>query len=197
MPTTIGVQEVIDAYNGFLDPSAPVWQRKNAGRPDDAQAVVAFLKWCVEHEVHNPLLFMRIRFHVLRTQRRTRSAAPGLSRLATPTLLTKYRAAESQAAQSQHAREHIDEEAIRSFIQVNRGHEAVRADYLARHKTHLCVVQPALSGGYHPHSQFCPVCPNAVQCAAELNEREGFDVVALRLGKLDELPEYVRKAVGG
>ena len=197
MPTMIGVQEVVDAYNRLLDSSTPAWQRKNAGRADDAQAAVAFLKWCVEHDVHDPLLFIRIRFHVLRTQRRTRNAAPGLHRLATPTLLSKYRSAESQVAQSQHAREHVDAEAIRSFIQVNRGHEAVRSDYLTRGKTHLCVVQPALSGGYHPHSQFCPVCPNAVQCAAELNEREGFDVVALRLGKLDELPEHVRKAVGG
>ena len=62
-------------------------------------------------------------------------------------------------------------------------------------KEAMCVAQPSLSGGFHPHSMICPACPSATACATKLNAKHGFDVVALRLGKVDGLPEHVRKVV--
>lgn len=150
---------------------------------------VAYLRWCKQHEVEDPYLFMWLRFRILRNQRGSR-VRPSLKGLPTPTLLPQYRTMVYDRQLTKQA----DTQRQREFVSVQTGHEAVRRVYLLGGKTELCLAQPNLSGGYHPYSRFCPRCPRANECAQALNAREGFDVVALRLGPGRSLPQEAIQA---
>lgn len=73
------------------------------------------------------------------------------------------------------------------------GHEALKARYYGRNPE-LCLAEIELSGGFHPESRYCVHCPVAVRCAAKLYQVHGFDVVALRSGRLRDLPPDVAAA---
>lgn len=156
-------------------------------------AAASFLRWCKANEVKHPKLFMWLRFRVVRVGRGHR-ARPSLQSMASDALLSRYFAMEERQEWEQSQKELMATQFERELISVNSGHEAVRRDYVVNLRADLCEAQIGLSGGYHPFSKWCPACPRATSCAQRLNEREGFDVVALRLGKIAQAPEHVRRA---
>lgn len=159
-------------------------------------ACSAFLRWCRENEVLQPLLFMWLRFRILRVGRGQR-ARPSLQNMASPALLSRYRAIVQRHEYESGLKKKFSTQRERELISVGSGDEAVRRDYVINGRTDLCEAQQGLSGGYHPFSAWCPACPRALTCAQRLNEREGFDVVALRLGKLTPEQASVTKRRAG
>jgi hypothetical protein len=153
------------------------------------QDASAYIRWCNAHEVADPNLFMWLRFRILRSARGA-GARPSLRTLATESLLPRYRTIAHERVMAKH----FDTQFERELISVNVGNEAVRRDYVVMGRSDLCEAQPNLSAGYHPYSVWCPQCPRTASCGAALNAREGFDVVALRLGKIDRAPDDVRRA---
>lgn len=147
-------------------------------------AAASFLRWCKAEGVEQPLLFMWLRFRVVRAGRKHASARPSLQNMASPALLKKYFAIVERQQFECGMKKQFDTQHERSLVSVASGNEAVRRDYVVSGRTDLCEVQQNLSGGYHPFSKWCPACPHAVSCAQRLNEREGFDVVSLRLGRM-------------
>lgn len=62
-------------------------------------------------------------------------------------------------------------------------HEQYRRNMVDDGTPERCMKEPQYSGGYHPHSRFCPLCPMAIRCAVALNEAYGGDLVALRVAR--------------
>jgi len=162
------------------------------GTPEATRAAVSFLRWCRDNEVEQPLLFMWLRFRILRSGRRNALAHPSLQNMASMAILPKYRDLNANSQGEQQMRSHFVGQYERTLLANSVGAEAVRRDYVINGRTDMCEVQPRLSESYHPFSQWCPQCPRAQSCAERLNKREGFDVVALRLGKLS--PEQAAQA---
>jgi hypothetical protein len=49
-----------------------------------------------------------------------------------------------------------------------------------------CMAAMDTTLGFHPHSRICQACPCAHACAAALTARVGFDILALRAGRLTQ-----------
>lgn len=173
------VQEMLAEFDrmsgglGGYTQSRPAWD-----------AAATFLRWCKANGVDQPLLFMWLRFRVVRSGRGTHGARPSLQNMASPALLKRYFAIVERQQFEGEMKKQFDTQHERSLVSVNAGHEAVRRDYVINGRTDLCEVQQGISGGYHPFSKWCPACPRAATCAQRLNAEEGFDVVALRLGRM-------------
>jgi hypothetical protein len=182
------VQEVLDEFDRLAGGLGGYTRSRGAWN-----AASSFLRWCREHHVEQPKLFMWLRFRVVRVGRGSR-ARPSLQSMASEALLTRYHTMVQRMSWESAQKKLMDTQFERELISVNSGNEAVRRDYLVNGRTDLCEAQINLSGGYHPFSKWCPACPRAASCAKRLNEREGFDVIALRLGKIAQAPEHVRRA---
>lgn len=173
------VQEVL-AYFAKLT-------RKHEGYTSSKSAfrsAAAFLKWCKQYDVRQPLLFVWLRFCIVRSGHRAQSAHPSLVGMASEVLLPQYVAiAERQRFERELAAQFATQRE-RGLVGVHHGHEAVRRDYVVMGRSDMCEAQLELSGGYHPFSTWCPACPRAITCAAKTNAEEGIDVVALRLGRI-------------
>lgn len=126
---------------------------------------------------------------------RARKRLPGFRQIAAPCLLTYARQEESSTAASQTQSESFVQ-AVRDLTRLLPGHEQVRRRYYFEQRQGLCLENP-LNGGYDPRSYYCPNCPQAPACAGRLNEKWRFDVVSLRSGKIEAVPEAVRKALRG
>lgn len=155
-------------------------------------AASAFLRWCKQHDVEQPLLFVWLRFRVLRSGMRSRTVHPSLQNMASEALLPRYRALIERQRTEREMKQGFATQRERELVAVNAGHEAMRRDYLVMGKSELCEALIEETGGYHPYSAWCPGCPRAITCSSALNAQEGFDVVALRLGRLT--PEEASEA---
>lgn len=87
----------------------------------------------------------------------------------------------------------IAKQAIQELRILTVGNEAAKYQYPDRRR--LCMAEMDYTGGYHPESRYCPTCPLAVECSAQLYARHGFDVVSLRAGRLHALPQEIAAAV--
>lgn len=177
--TTATVQEVLAQYaklankhEGF-SATRPAWD-----------AAASYLRWCKNVGVTQPLLFMWLRFRILRSGARSRTVHPSLSNMASEALIPRYEALIERQRVEHEMKAGWATQRERELVGVNHGHEAMRRNYVVMGKAELCEAQIEETGGYHPFSKWCPACPRAITCAAALNKQEGFDVVALRLGRI-------------
>lgn len=184
----VGAREVIEFYNEHLTPTD--WPR-SIWKDSDVKLANAFIRWCNEHEVSDPKLWIWMRFKFLK------KGHPSFASLGSEALLPSYRRLAARKDRTKVVLGRGKGAEVRALIDCSDAHETVRERYKASGKIELCVLQPSLTGGFHPHSDTCVLCERATECAAKLNAKHGFDVVALRLGKLDTLPERIRRAVGG
>ncbi len=180
------VLKVIDAYNAQLSRvAAPTSQRRSKNSAADRANAARYLRWCRANDV-DPVRFIEFRFQYASAVRH-----PLLSQLASSSALDRFR---ERAAVSAHERDlhaMLASQPLRDLLYLNHGQEAVRRNYTLDGRPDLCEVQPSLSGGYHPESQWCPTCPRASSCRTRVNRAHGIDVVALRSGALDVLPREV------
>jgi len=183
----IGAREVIEMYNEHLPPDA---LRRSIWKDADVSIANAFLRWCNEKNVCDVKLWMWIRFKYMK------SGHPRFNALASDALLSSYTRLVAKKARTEAVTTRGKGAEVRALVDCQPAHEAVRRRYASSGKVDLCVLQPSLSGGYHPYSDTCVLCERAMECAQRVNEKHGFDVVALRLGKLDTLPAHIRKVVG-
>jgi len=158
----------------------------------------AYLKWCRNAGIDDPALFMRYRFECAKhtgywcTWTKLRS-----NKLAV--MWKEWREghalADVHAERLKHEAGSAKKQAVKTLRLLTRSMETYQARYVGREE--LCAATTEHSGGYHPESSHCPTCPQAVRCAAALYQRHGFDVVALRAGRLHSLPaDIVAAAVG-
>jgi hypothetical protein len=57
-----------------------------------------------------------------------------------------------------------------------------------------CLAMQKYSGGYHPKSAHCRGCDCKARCTDQLTATHGFDVVALRTGRYQQVPNHILKA---
>lgn len=187
MQQPIGPMALINQYNALL-PSDRRRMRsvRSVQNRAHVESAVKFLAWCAENDVRDPLLYVRTRMKLAKH-------LVQFDQLATDTLVEAYRerSVMKNHAAKMRAANPPERIYLRSLMVNARAHEIVRRDYVAMNQTHLCLVQPELSGGYHPASPNCGSCAQAVPCAQRLNAREGIDVVALRAKRWDLLPHEV------
>jgi len=167
-------------------------------RRSAVRGATAYVAWCERAGIDDPLLFLRYRFECAQytgyqmTWPRLRS-----NRLAL--VWQEWReghaladvAAERLKAEAGTPRK----QAIKTLRVLTRSMVEFQGRHLGR--AELCAVEVQFSGGYHPESRHCPACPAAVRCAANLYQAHGFDVVALRTGRLHALPADVAAAAVG
>ena len=159
--------------------------------PQDVQVAKSFLGWCEGHMV-DPGVFMELRFLNLHRYRQT---LPGFRSLRNENLVPiAQREQASRAAEDTHTPNF--DQAVRDLSLMSENQERVRKRYFSQAKSELCL-ESSYAGGFDPRSQFCPQCPQAGTCAARLNRRHSFDVVALRAGRVQSLPAVVMKALRG
>lgn len=180
----IGSREIIEFYNEQLPDGI---YHRSIWRDADHLLAMKFIAWCNEHEVGDPKLWIWMRFKFMK------SGYPGFASLGSEALIPTYKRLLAKRSRERVVKDRGKGAAVRALIDCTPAQEAVRERYVG--KEAMCVAQPSLSGGFHPHSMICPACPSATACATKLNAKHGFDVVALRLGKVDGLPEHVRKVV--
>ena len=155
-----------------------------------------FLDWAVEQKITDPLRFIDYLFEVGDFNQRV----PFLNRLCSAKLVAIYLSEWQQGERD--AADGYDrlvrragtkqEQTVKALRILTPGMEAAKVHYVRREE--LCQAESEVTGGFHPESQFCPTCPQAVRCAAQLYRRYGFDVVALRAGRLYDLPKEVARA---
>jgi hypothetical protein len=144
------------------------------------------LCWCRERSV-DPLIFLRLRFEHLRT------CAPRFKALASENMVfvAQYREAQTKPPECG-----LSDQTIRDLSLLIESQEQARARYERDNKPTLCEIN-RFAGGYDPRSRVCPRCPQAGSCAQSMRATYGFDVPALRAGKLGMMPPHVLKALGG
>jgi hypothetical protein len=170
----------------------PQYYRKHAW-----SAAEAFLVWAAAESV-DPISYLRFRFEAAST----RGYTPGLKRLRSGSMAKLWRSewqrgerALDEGYQKLKARAGtLEEQAVKELLVLTDGMESAKQPYVRTGDLELCVVESEFTGGFHPASRYCPTCPHAVQCAAALHREYGYDVVALRAGRLHELPQKIAAA---
>jgi len=156
----------------------------------------AYLRWCEAKAVREPELFLRFRLDTSRAAR---------FRLAMRLLPSDKQAARWHLSAGSHyrvkgwtARQHegirpgVDHiKALRPLIPAM---EAYQYYHAVEGRQDACMATPEHSGGFHPKSRICPSCPKAIACSNAQNQREGFDVAALRRGEVWALPKAIASA---
>lgn len=157
----------------------------------------AYLRWCTAQRIADPIAFLDYRFQCAdHTGYVPKTHQLRSNRLAE--LWHSFR--EGHHLEQKHGEKleeragTVREQTIKHLRHLTAGHEAFKAPYYLSGQPDLCLAQPELSGGYHPESRYCPTCPKAVECAAQLYREHGFDVVSLRAGRLYALPPEVAAA---
>jgi len=191
-PTTAG--KVLQHYYGLREkrgPKPPGFFRERAWGH-----ARAFLAWAEEQGIDDPLRYLVYRFEVGDHNDRIPNLAQLRSNKLALIYLSDWQQGERDAADGYARLERRagskQEQAIKALRILTSGHEAAKTHYLGR--AELCRAESDITGGFHPESRFCPTCPQAVRCAAQLHKRFGFDVVALRAGRLHHLPKEVAAA---
>ena len=156
----------------------------------------AFLAWAAEQELDDPLRYLDYRFAVGDHNGRI----PNIAQLRSVKLAALYRSEWKQGGRD--AADGYDfvkrrsgtkrEQAVKALRILTGANEVAKSHYVGR--AELCRAQSDMTGGYHPESRYCPTCPQAVRCAAQLHQTYGFDIVALRAGRLKYLPKEVAAA---
>lgn len=173
-----------------------------ATRPErDQQQMQAFLCWCTEHQIQDPLGYMTERMEMVWRGSRKRSL-PRIEQLPHDRLAKRWasfvvdqRVAE-QATAERMRRYDPDALHIKSLAAPPlRARENIKRLHVMNGRFEQCLTLWRHHGGYHPDSDVCRSCPCAVRCAAQLNQEYGFDVVALRSGQLHALPPAVASAL--
>ena len=154
----------------------------------------SFLLWCKKNEVESVMEFLEFR---LRTSQISGHKL-AIGKLRSPKSLQAFRAWgrdrqddavwEKQLASKSGTPQQQQIKALRILTRANL---IVQERYSREGKHGLCLVEASLSGGYHPDSPYCPTCPEALPCAAQLHEEYGFDVVCLRKGLRQFLPAAI------
>jgi len=193
------VETLIERYNALRT-------TVTGGRPGgaslqsvkDVKGAEKFLDWCAEEEIE-PIEFME---SYCRFQFTKRGFFPRVNSLRSksPVVLDiarrrQYRKAATKAEElvAKRAEARTPSGAfVRGLRRLAPYQEKAREAMIG--KEALCLVSMNLTGGYDPRSRVCIGCPLAVRCSAELNRRAGFDVAALRAGRLDQLPKAVASA---
>lgn len=156
-----------------------------------------YLKWCQGQGVSDPIAFIDYRFECADHT----GYVPQVHQLRSNRLAELWRDYREGCHLEQQRGEKLErragsvrEQQIKHLRHLTAGHEAFKAPYFASGQASMCLAQPELSGGFHPESRYCPKCPRAVECAAQLYQAHGFDVVSLRAGRLNVLPPEVAAA---
>lgn len=150
-----------------------------------------FLKWCAKQGIEDPLDYIDYRFSAADHS----GFVPKLHQLRSDRLAqvwVRWRSGEWQN-EKQHERlkrSHL-QQSVKHLRELTRGQEVAKYHYVLEGKFELCFVESQITGGFDPRSRYCPSCPLAVRCAAKLYQEHGFDVVALRAGRLHALPPEV------
>lgn len=158
----------------------------------------AFLKWCAKTGIEDPLRYLEFWFEVCDYT----GKPPQLHRLRSNNLAETYlsewqqdeRAAEDAYTTLKQRAGTREQQAVKALRVLTHGMEAAKYPYASTGRYELCLAEVSLTGGFHPSSRYCPTCPVAVRCAAALYRINGFDVVALRAGRLHELPKHIATA---
>lgn len=155
----------------------------------------SFLSWCGNAGIDLPLQFLRSRFENAQHTGYTMNWLH-LRNARCAVVWKEWREGEAlvemQAARLKREAGTATEQAVQELKLHTRSMEQFKARYVGREE--LCLTSIVHSGGYHPESNHCPRCPLAVRCAAALYQRHGFDVVALRAGRLTVLPADIAAA---
>ena len=163
-----------------------------------------FLRWAGKKGVENVEGYMRQRFSDMHRASAARGL-PRISQLASDALAERWgewlgEVVESEALLEASYAERLrleDELALAVKALGAPPHvtkEATKRRYAAEGAAELCEAQLAFSGGYHPGSAWCVACPRAFSCAVAMREKHGFDVSALRAGRLAGLPDRIVSA---
>jgi hypothetical protein len=156
-----------------------------------------YLAWAAKAKV-DPLRFLEYRFRVGEHGR----YVPKLNQLRSYELAKLFReewmqdelGADRAYAKLERRAGTKREQVVKALRLLTPAMEAVKYPYVLRGRHELCLAESGLSGGFHPESRYCPTCPVGVRCAAKLYQVHGFDVVALRAGRLHELPKDIAAA---
>lgn len=159
--------------------------------PPSVEIAKRFLAWCSEHMVdYEEMIDLRFT-HLWKLKRQ----CPQFNALRAPSLLPFAR--KQEASKEAAALQVVTfDQTVRDLTYMTPTHEQVRQRYFMQQQAILCK-QNTAGGGYDPRSRYCPHCPQAFACAQRLNKKWGFDVTALRAGKLHLLPAPVRKVLRG
>lgn len=186
-------EEVMRCYRDAIELSTGYRPfRPSMRTPKDVEHAQRLLRWCEESMV-DPKQVIDLRFAQMRMLGKK---APGFAQLASDTVVKRAQQAEVQQSESAKLDATVFEAAVRSLSVISDAQEAVRKRYALQGQHTLCFSND-LAGGYEPRSKYCPRCPTAGDCAQALSTKWGFDVPALRAGRLDLVPEVVLKALRG
>jgi hypothetical protein len=177
----------------------PWWTPSEAQQGKLERSATRFLRWCESRET-DPRDFLRFR---VRGAVEAGRPLPSIHRLPSDGQLVRYRGSGAETLDAQvRTHERLEAEGGTELEQVVRAlrlparaaREKFRRRYVEAGKPHLCRVSLELGGGHDPRSQWCSQCSEASLCARDMRERYGFDVTALREGRVQELPRQVAAA---
>lgn len=166
-------------------------RRPSADVTADVAIASKILRWCDEHSV-DPAELVKLRVEDL-WQRLGR--IPAFSRLCSEKFVRSAQRAEASTAAGSKQLEIFDQ-TVRDLTRQLPGHEQLRRRYFFAGQHVLCL-ENTTAGGFDPRSHYCPSCPKAAECSSRLEQKWGFNVVALRSGRFDQVPMAVRKALRG
>jgi hypothetical protein len=168
-------------------------------RADDLREAIRFLHWCRDQRIDNVAGYMAERFKMLSGGSRRRTV-PRIAQLAHDGLAERWSAwiEGAQIADAAYVKRMARDDQTALLVRSLAAEPSVlKESFKARHyaQPEACVLELTWSGGYDPRSSWCARCECAVRCAAELNAKHGFDVVALRSGRVHQLPDKIASAL--
>ncbi len=193
-------RDVVSWYLEEMKSAGRRWWTPSAGQREKLErSATRFLRWCESRET-DPRDFLRYR---VRAAVESDWPVPSINRLPSDGQLVRYRGSGAETLDAQvrtHERLEFEggtelQQLVRALrLPARAAREKFRRRYVEEGKSHLCRVSLELGGGYDPRSQWCLQCPETFGCARDMRERYGFDVAALREGRVQELPRQVAAA---
>ena len=163
----------------------------------DAGHIEQFLTWC-EGQQLPPRLFMEKRFEAM-YRASHKKVIPRTSQLTSERLAKCWPRVEQDHYTDQHVKRVTKAQGTTVEINVR----ALVADPLAYQEDvkrqnagspEGCLAMQRYSGGYHPKSEQCRQCDCKARCGDQLKDTHGFDVVALRTGRYQQVPNHILRA---
>ncbi len=153
--------------------------------PRDVSIASKFLGWCRKHQIE-PLAALTVRF-------RRCKRLPQWNQLCSERVI--FEAQVLEVSDIQHRKmKPLYVQQVHDLQTFNQFDDQVRRRYWEKNDQAMCRFNP-FSGGYDPRSGYCGVCPASGKCAHDQRKDNGFDVVALRRGQHEGLPQRILKAL--
>lgn len=180
-------ERLFGAYNTWRLQTASVtskpFRRTLASKPERLRLMGRMAAWCRERDL-DPRLWLYWLFRS-RKWMFAPKLEPGVLMTSNPKMIERYRWMVDRKCLDGYRLNRDRPAAIDPNVDLVGAAEDQKRAHRRHGQSHICMREtPVTTYGFHPKSKTCVECPIANECATNLRRLVGFDIIALREGRM-------------